>query len=266
MQRQLCFAPEVLHIRPWPDDVIDHMGHDPRSAYVEDYWLGLLGPSTTWLLRRLAAGFEYSPEGFDLDLAETARSLGLGDRSGRHSPFVRSINRTVQFGLALLSGPEELSVRRRLPPLNRAQLCRLSPATASPARGMAGGAVASPGGRATTAPSTAVEFVSARAGRGLRRHRAPATSLALPGTYCPGGGRLGAKPEGLRVVGRGRYPRRGAGRGAAAGPGGTSDGRPLGRCPPRQRLKSRPPPTAQLAGRQAVCQVGLAHDLPPTAH
>jgi hypothetical protein len=125
---QICFAPEVLHIRPWPDEVLDHLGYDPRSAYVEDYWLGLLGPSTVWLLRRLAAGFEYSPDGFDLDLAETARSLGLGDRSGRHAPFVRSINRTIQFGLAQLSGPEELSVRRRVPPLNRGQLHRLSPA------------------------------------------------------------------------------------------------------------------------------------------
>jgi hypothetical protein len=125
---QLCFAPDVLHVRPWPDEVIDNLGHDPRSSYVEEYWLGILGPSTVWLLRRLAAGFEYSPAGFDLDLAETARSLGLGDRSGRHSPFVRSINRTIQFGLAQLSGTEELYVRRRLPPLNRARLCRLSPA------------------------------------------------------------------------------------------------------------------------------------------
>ena len=118
----------VLRIRPWSDDVVDKLGFDPRSSYVEDFWLGILGPSTTWLLRRLAAGFEYSPDGFGLDLAETARSLGLGDRSGQHSPFVRSINRTVQFGLAQVSGPEELSVRRRLPPLNRAQLLRLSPA------------------------------------------------------------------------------------------------------------------------------------------
>jgi len=128
MRPQLLFAPEVLHIRPWPDEVIDHLGWAPRSSYVEDYWLGILGPSTTWLLRRLAAGFDYSSEGFDLDLGETARSLGLGDRSGRHSPFIRSINRTVQFGLAQLSGRDELSVRRRLPPLNRAQLSRLSPA------------------------------------------------------------------------------------------------------------------------------------------
>jgi len=118
----------VLHVRPWLDDIVDKMGFDPRSSYVEDYWLSILGPSTTWLLRRLAAGFEYSPDGFDLDLAETSRSLGLGDRSGQHSPFVRSINRTVQFGLARVPGPEELSVRRRLPPLNRPQLLRLSPA------------------------------------------------------------------------------------------------------------------------------------------
>jgi hypothetical protein len=118
----------VVRIRPWSDDVVDKLGFDPRSSYVEDFWLGILGPSTTWLLRRLAAGFDYSPGGFGLDLAETARSLGLGDRSGQHSPFVRSLNRTVQFGLAQVSGPEELSVRRRLPPLNRAQLLRLSPA------------------------------------------------------------------------------------------------------------------------------------------
>jgi hypothetical protein len=128
MHPQLCFVPEVLHIRAWPDEVLDKVGFDPRSSYVEDYWLGILGPSTVWLMRRLAAGFEYSPSGFDLDLAETARSLGLGDKSGRHSPFVRAINRTVQFGLARLSAPAELSVHRRLPSLNRSQLNRLSAA------------------------------------------------------------------------------------------------------------------------------------------
>ena len=128
MAPQLNFAPEILHIRPWPDEVVDHLGYDPRSSYVEDFWLGVLGPSTVWLLRRLAAGFDYCPDGFDLDLAETARSLGLGDRSGRNSPFIRSVNRTVQFGVARLSGEDELSVRRRLPPLNRGQVARLSPA------------------------------------------------------------------------------------------------------------------------------------------
>ena len=37
----------TLAVRPWPDPVIDALGHDPRSAYVEQYWLGILGPPTT---------------------------------------------------------------------------------------------------------------------------------------------------------------------------------------------------------------------------
>jgi hypothetical protein len=115
----------ALRIRPWSDDVVDKLGFDPRSSYVEDFWLGILGPSTTWLLRRLAVGVEYSLGRIGLDVTETAQSLGLGDRGGQHSPFVRSLNRTVQFGLAQVSRPEELCVRRLLPPLNRAQLLRL---------------------------------------------------------------------------------------------------------------------------------------------
>jgi hypothetical protein len=125
---ELRFVPKVLHIRPWPDEVLDRLGFDPRSSYVEDYWLPVLGPSTVLLMRRLAAGFEYCYEGFDLDLDETARSLGIGDRSGRHSPFVRAVNRTIQYHLSRLDGPEELAVRRRLPPLNAQMLRRLSPA------------------------------------------------------------------------------------------------------------------------------------------
>lgn len=126
-QPQLCFAPEVLHVRPWPDGTVDELGFDPRSSYVEDFWLSILGPSTVWLLRRFAAGFDYSPAGFDLDLAETARSIGISDRSNRHAPFLRALNRTLQFGFARLSGPDQLYVRRRIPPLTRRQLRHLSP-------------------------------------------------------------------------------------------------------------------------------------------
>jgi len=115
----------TLAVRPWPDPVIDALGHDPRSAYVEQYWLGILGPSTTWLLRRLAAGLEASPAGFDLPLSDTARALGLGDKGGRHSPFMRALARVCQFDLAQMHSDGELEVRRRLPPLNRRQLVRL---------------------------------------------------------------------------------------------------------------------------------------------
>jgi len=124
----LMFPSESLLIRPWPDGVIDTLGFDPRSAYVETYWLGILGPSTTWLLRRLVAGLDISPDGFDLPLAETARQLGLGDRGGRHSPFLRALARTTQFELAQPEGDAGLAVRRRVPPLTRGQVLRLSPA------------------------------------------------------------------------------------------------------------------------------------------
>ncbi len=123
-------APDQLTIaiRPWPDGVIDALGHDPRSSYVEQFWLGILGPSTTWLLRRLAAGLEANPAGFDLPLADTARALGLGTKGGRHSPFMRALGRCCQFGLAEAKGDGILAVRRKLPPLNRRQLLRLPPA------------------------------------------------------------------------------------------------------------------------------------------
>src|SRR3954449_12857914 len=99
---------KTLHIEPWADEVIDTLGHDPRSAYVERFWLGILGPSTTWLLRRLAAGLEAEPAGFSLSLPDTAQALGLGGR-GRNSPFVRALARSCQFELAMVPGPGELA-------------------------------------------------------------------------------------------------------------------------------------------------------------
>jgi hypothetical protein len=119
------FTTSFLAIRPRPDDVIDALGYDPRSLYVETYWLSVLGPSTLWLLRRLVAGLELNPDGFDLPMAETARAIGLGDKGGRSSPFVRSLARLCQFDAATpIDGPA-LAVRRKLPPLSRRQVLRL---------------------------------------------------------------------------------------------------------------------------------------------
>jgi len=129
MQPLVTFECDTLTVRPWPDEVIDSLGFDPRSPYVERFWLAVLGPSTTWLLRRVAAGFDAAPEGFEMSLGETARALGLGDRGGRNSPFLRTVNRMIQFELAQVAtvGAGELAVRRRVPPLNRRQMARLSP-------------------------------------------------------------------------------------------------------------------------------------------
>jgi hypothetical protein len=115
-------SPDTLHIRPWPDEVLDNVGFDPRSSYVETYWLGILGPSTTWLLRRLVAGLEIQPDGYAISLSETARCLGLSDRGGRSSPFVRAVSRTIKFQLAVPEGPESLAVHRKVPTLNGYQV------------------------------------------------------------------------------------------------------------------------------------------------
>ncbi len=118
-------AIEKLSITPWIDPLIDALGHDPRSAYVETYWLGVLGPSTTLLMRRLAASFDQFPSGFTIDLPDTARRLGLSASVSRHSPLMRSIARCEMFKLAVRTSPGSLAVRRRIPPLARHNLLRL---------------------------------------------------------------------------------------------------------------------------------------------
>lgn len=117
--------PPVLEIVAWSDPSFELRGHDPRSAYVERYWLGLLGPSTTWMLRRFARGLEECPGGFRIDLVETGRALGLGESMARSSTTHRSVLRACQFGAAYRVSQQRLAVRTHLPTLTRRQVARL---------------------------------------------------------------------------------------------------------------------------------------------
>ena len=116
-----------LHVTVWSDPVVDLLGHDPRSAYVERFWLPILGPTTTLFLRRIAGELEDHPDGFDLPLLDTAAALGLGTKGGRNAPFLRAIARSAKFKVTVSTGPGELAVRTRIAPLNRSQLTRLPP-------------------------------------------------------------------------------------------------------------------------------------------
>jgi hypothetical protein len=117
--------PVTLAIVPWDDPVFARRGHDPRDHYVERFWLPILGPSTTWLLRRFARGFDEMPGGFRVDLADTSRALGLGEGTGRHSMISRSVDRACQFGMAQRHGIDRVAVRTHMPPLSQRQLKRL---------------------------------------------------------------------------------------------------------------------------------------------
>lgn len=115
----------LLRVEPWHDPVIDEVGYDPRSEYVETFWLPVLGPSTTWLLRHFTIRLQDSPDGVELDVEDTARSLGLGERLGENAPFARTIKRCIDFEMARWQVANTLAVRVRLPPLARRHLRRL---------------------------------------------------------------------------------------------------------------------------------------------
>lgn len=118
------FPENVLTVRPWQDPVLDQLGHDARSLYVERYWLPILGPSATLLVRRLSMSLEDSPEGFDLACAPWALELGIGMRGGKNGPFWRALDRCCRFGTAQRTSTL-LMVRTKLPPLTMHQVMRL---------------------------------------------------------------------------------------------------------------------------------------------
>lgn len=119
--------PPLVQVVPWDDPVVDRRGHDPRSAYVEQFWLSVLGPTATWLLRRLVAGFDHQPTGYELVVADAARGLGLSVSKGMASPFAKALQRCVMFGVVNRLS-ERWVVRRRVPPISQRHLLRLPPA------------------------------------------------------------------------------------------------------------------------------------------
>lgn len=120
--------PETLVVTRWIDPWTASEGHEARSSYVERFWLGILGPSTTWLWRRLVRGLEECPGGFRIHVADTGRALGLGQSTARNSMIVRSIERACQFGAARFAEDGSLQIRTHLPALSHRQLRRLPPA------------------------------------------------------------------------------------------------------------------------------------------
>ena len=130
--RSASFLPtgDTLMVVPWHDPVVDSVGHDAGSRYVELFWLNVLGPSALWALRRLTMGLERYPLGYELDLPETASAMGLAYTSGTSNTFVRALQRCVLFGVAQ-PVPDGLAVRRRIPPVAARHLARMPEALQS---------------------------------------------------------------------------------------------------------------------------------------
>ncbi len=119
--------PTTIHLRiqPWSDPVLDTLGFDPRSLYVESFWLPTLGPTCVMLLRHLADRFDDEPDGFVLDTTATSVRLGIGARTSVHAPLRKALTRLITFDFAGSVEPSTIMIRRHLPPLNQRHARRL---------------------------------------------------------------------------------------------------------------------------------------------
>lgn len=113
-----------LSVIPWRDETVEGLGFPTRSDYVEWFWLPVLGPSATWLMRRIDFGFDDYPTGYVLDAKITAQSLGIAASGEVGTIFARAISRLVMFGVAQ-TAHESLAVRRVLPPVSQRHLDRM---------------------------------------------------------------------------------------------------------------------------------------------
>ena len=121
--------PDRLEIVGWDDPVVNAVGFPPHHPYVEMLWLPILGPSTTWLYRRLHIDAEHGP------VSSTCPSSPPRSDSARRPARTRrsrrTLHRLVRFGLAARHG-NQLAVRTTAPPLSQRQLDRLTPPASRP--------------------------------------------------------------------------------------------------------------------------------------
>ena len=113
--------PEVLWLLPLE---CSGLSFDVRSEYVELLWLAVLGPSATWLVRRLWTLAVAFPQGTWIDTAELSISIGLGAGRGL---VTRALRRLVLFGAAECQTGDVLRVRTGLAPVSDRMLERFPP-------------------------------------------------------------------------------------------------------------------------------------------
>lgn len=112
---------------PWRDPVVDAHGHPTHGDYVEWFWLPVLGPTATWVARRLAAHVVHEPDGAVIDVADLASSLGVIWQPDHDGPFLRALSRCVMFGACapVVDRDATIAVRLAMPQLPMRHLTRL---------------------------------------------------------------------------------------------------------------------------------------------
>jgi hypothetical protein len=121
-------AADLLEVLPWRDPVIEAAGYAINDPYIEMFWLPILGPTATWLIRRLASGLEHEPQGYTISMTSLARGIGVSFSDGKHNPFGRALQRCIMFGVSHnvpSTSHQIVAVRNVLPQLSQRHLGRL---------------------------------------------------------------------------------------------------------------------------------------------
>jgi hypothetical protein len=126
----------LVAVTPWRQVNISGACPLAECRYLEDFWLGILGPTATLLARHLSrlvttqADTSSSPTGITVDVAELGARLGVSTQPLHDSVLSRAINRLVMFKLVIPSRNDDavLAVRTSTPRLSDRLVTRLHPA------------------------------------------------------------------------------------------------------------------------------------------
>jgi hypothetical protein len=120
-------SPAVATVRfvPWPAD--GPLSFPVASRYVERCWTSVIGPTAVLLLRSVVDHLPPGRDAADIDLANLARALGLGEATAKGSVVQRTLARLEQFHLAEARPDGTIAIRTALPALKPHQLRRAGP-------------------------------------------------------------------------------------------------------------------------------------------
>ncbi len=121
----LTDLPPTITLVAWDDPLVEAHGFGPHSAYTETVWLSVLGPTASWLYRKVAVLLELGLDGIEIDLADLALGLGLGAGTGRKSMISKALSRLVGFDVARWRPDGAFAVRRALAPITEHRAARL---------------------------------------------------------------------------------------------------------------------------------------------
>jgi hypothetical protein len=111
---------ELLQFDPWHDPHFDRWGVEPRSPYVERFWVPVLGPSAFVLARNITAVFASHHGSYNIDTETQAALIGTSPGQLR-----RIVERLVQFGLAKRIVTDHIAIRTSWPAIGNGALRQL---------------------------------------------------------------------------------------------------------------------------------------------